>query len=68
MTEHLWTGQPPPWEYIELILCRDVYHCTPSQLREEDFSDIMATLAMLSAENQVREARNKKGGNRTKYT
>jgi len=55
---HLWTKQPPPWEYVELYLCRDVYHCTPSQLRKELASDIYAHLAMIDMENKVAERKN----------
>lgn len=38
-----------------LVLCRDVYHCTPSQLRRENAADILQALEMLDAEAQVRE-------------
>ena len=37
------------------MLCRDVFHCTPSQLRAEDADDILAALACLEAENYVRK-------------
>jgi hypothetical protein len=32
MTAHLAAGWPMPPEYLELVLCRDVYHCPPAQL------------------------------------
>lgn len=60
MAAHLWTKKPPPWEYVELVLCRDVYHCTPSQLRRENALDIIQTLAMLSIEAQVEQAKAKR--------
>ena len=51
----LWTHSPAPVEYTELVLCRDVFHCTPSQLRAEDAEDILAALACIEAENYVRK-------------
>ena len=56
----LWTNGPPPAEYVELMLCRDVYHCTPSVLRAEAAEDVFATLACLEAENYVRERRERR--------
>ena len=47
---HLHTGEPAPPEYIRLILCRDVYHCTPVQLRAVPLPDVLETLATISAE------------------
>lgn len=57
MITALWTSGPPPPEYVELVLCRDVFHCTPSQLRAEAADDIMAALACLDGESYVREQR-----------
>ena len=51
----LWTNGPPPPEYVDLMLCRDVFHCTPSALKAEAADDIFAALACLEAENYVRE-------------
>lgn len=53
MAAHLWTGAPPPLEYVTLVLCRDVYHCTPSQLRQERVVDVLPHLAVLQVEAQV---------------
>ncbi len=47
----------PPAEYVELYLCRDVYHCTPSALAEQDYQVVMAHMACIAAENMVRDAR-----------
>jgi hypothetical protein len=47
---HLHTGEPAPPEYVRLILCRDVYHCTPSELRTVPLPDVLETLATLQAE------------------
>jgi hypothetical protein len=56
----LWTQGPAPVEYTELVLCRDVFHCTPSALRAEDADDILAALACLEAENYVQKQRERK--------
>ena len=50
---HLWANDTAPIEYLELILCRDVFHCTPSQLRAEDYRDVMAALQCLEVEARV---------------
>jgi len=66
VADHIWTKRPPPWEYIEMILCRDVYHCRPSELRQEAYEDIILHLACLGMEREVIEAnmREKKHGNK----
>lgn len=53
MLAHLWTGAPAPWRYTELILCRDVYHCTPVELAQVPLDVILDHLAALSAESEV---------------
>lgn len=55
----LWTKTTMPPEYIDLVLCRDVFHCTPSALRQEAAVDILNALACLEAENKVRAAQEK---------
>jgi hypothetical protein len=55
----LWTHAAPPLEYIELVLCRDVFHVTRSALRAESASDILETLTMLDAEGEVAHLRAK---------
>lgn len=59
--EWLWTGhgQPPP-EYLELVLCRDVYHCAPDVLRRQSLTTILRHLACAEAEAKVNKARKKK--------
>ena len=42
-----------PWEYIEYILCSKVYHCTPSQLREEDADTIMLHLSFYNIRREL---------------
>jgi len=51
----LWTHGPPPQPYVDLMLCRDVFHCTPSQLRAEAADDIFSALACLEAEAMYRK-------------
>ena len=41
---HLYTDAPAPAEYIELILCRDLYHCDPLRLPEIPLEKIIAHL------------------------
>lgn len=50
MLAHLWLSEPAPAEYVDLVLCRDVYHCTPSQLDEEDAARVLEHLECLNAE------------------
>ena len=54
---HTGESQPQPWEYIQLRLCQDVYHCTPSQLDEQDWQTIETHLLILNLEEQLRQAR-----------
>ena len=49
-----------PAEYLVLYLCRDIFHCTPSELKAQDPAEIMKILTCLEAEAQVRETENKK--------
>ena len=51
---HLGLNDDLPWEYTEMRLCRDVYHCLPSELDEEDWPRIRAHLAVLQAEAETR--------------
>ena len=41
-------------EYVTLVLCRDVYHCTPVELRRVPLRDVLAHLACLGVEGRVR--------------
>jgi hypothetical protein len=50
-----------PPEYVELVLCRDVYHCRPSELDEEDDERVAAHLICLEVEEAVRKRREKTG-------
>jgi hypothetical protein len=42
-----------PWEWLELTLCRDVYHCRPSELAEEDWATVSLHLKLLEAKAEV---------------
>lgn len=44
----------PPWEWTELQLCREVYHCLPSALAGEDYDTVATHLEMLAAEGRYR--------------
>jgi len=54
---HLWTSSPAPLEYIELILCRDVYHCPPQHLPPWHICE--EALAMMQVEAEVRKRRSR---------
>lgn len=48
-------------------MCRDVYHCTPSQLKQEDYRVVALHMAFIEAEQEVRqqeEANKSKGKKR----
>lgn len=62
MAEHLWTAAPPPPEYVDLLLCRDVYHCTPAELDAQDAGRILAHLVCLEMEGKARAQREKNAG------
>ncbi len=44
-----------PWEYVELVLCRDIYHCTPGELDKQDPIRVLRHLEALSGEAKVRK-------------
>jgi hypothetical protein len=53
LTNHLRIGgkkNPAPDEYLFLLLCRDVYHCLPSELANEDWGEIADHIAMMQVE------------------
>ena len=55
--EHLWLGsRAAPDEYIDLLLCRDVYHCTPVALDGVPAEVVQTHLALLEAEAGARKA------------
>lgn len=60
MWAHLWTKGPQPWAYMELILCRDVYHCTPAELAQVPLATILDHLACMDVEAKVKQRRAKK--------
>lgn len=59
MREYLYlpNAVPLPREYLTLYLCRDVFHCTPLELRAQSFADVRAALTCLSAEAEHNKAR-----------
>ena len=42
-----------PAEYLRLRLCRDIFRCTPSELRAQDPIDILQVLTCLAIEAEV---------------
>jgi len=50
---HLWTKSPAPLEYIELLCCRDIYHCPPQDL--PPWHIIQQHLMMIGIESEVRK-------------
>lgn len=48
-----------PFELLEVWLCRDVYHCAPSALDEQDPIRVMRHLEAISGEAAVRKLRRK---------
>jgi len=55
-----------PLEYMTLLLCRDVYHCLPSELRtefKENPVDVYRHITCLGAEGSAR-AQEVKSANR----
>lgn len=45
---------PVPADLSELILCRDVYHCTPVELAKVPYETILRHWTVMEAEAQVR--------------
>jgi hypothetical protein len=42
-----------PWAWTELLLCRDVYHCRPSELYDEEWATVSTHLALLEAKAEI---------------
>jgi hypothetical protein len=42
-----------PWAWTELLLCRDVYHCRPSELYDEEWATVSTHLALLEAKAEM---------------
>lgn len=58
LVAHLEAGAPCPGEYLELFLCRDVYHCPPQML--PPLSKILPHLTCIAEENRHRERERKR--------
>lgn len=56
----------PPFEYLEVQLCRDVYHCRASELEDEDWETIERHLVVLEVEAKHRNEKQKKANARNK--
>lgn len=57
---HLWTQGSAPVEYVELLLCRDVYHCPPDVLARQPARTVLRHLTCLRAEAVVQRAQARK--------
>lgn len=58
LAEYLWIGKGgPPVDYVDMILCRDVYHCPPDALDRQDTARVRRHLTCLEVESKVRGAR-----------
>jgi hypothetical protein len=42
-----------PDAYIELLLCRDIYHCTPNELDEQPLDTLLLHLELVRVEQKV---------------
>jgi hypothetical protein len=65
MWKHLWARGVQPWPYMELVLCRDIYHCTPTELAQQPLTTIAAHLTCLDVEAAVRRRKTKHGTRRS---
>ncbi len=52
-------GKPAPLKYIRLQLCRDVYHCSQTELEEQPWTTVMLDIRMIGVENKVRRFKRK---------
>jgi hypothetical protein len=52
-------GKPAPMEYIWLQLCRDVYHCSQTELEKQPWTTAMLDIRMIGVENKVRRFKRK---------
>jgi len=48
-----------PMQYIRLVMCRDVYHCTPAELEAVSWVTIQEDLMMLGVERSIQQRRSK---------
>ena len=58
LSEWLWTGHgQPPNEYLELVLCRDIYHCAPDVLRRQNLGTVLRHLECAKIEATLSKAK-----------
>lgn len=50
--EYLHTGGPPPREYLQLVLMRDVYKCTLEEFKRIPMSKILVDMNLLAIESR----------------
>lgn len=51
----------PPDEYQDMVLCRDIYHCLPSELDGQDWDRIETHLICMDVEAKVRNMKKDDG-------
>ncbi len=64
MLDILWTGNKKkevPIEYIELVFCRDIYHCTPNEFWEVPMEVVEMHMEIMGIEEKVRSFGKPKG-------
>lgn len=57
---------PPPFEYLELQMMRDVYHCDPVTFESIPYDTVMLHIALLNVENEVEQFKNGKSSPKPK--
>lgn len=58
MWAHLWAGDTPPIEYVNMRFYRE-FGWTPDQLKAQEAPDILAILVAWEIEGKVRKLRGK---------
>lgn len=59
---HFWSVAPEgetPIAWTNFILMRDIFHCTPTELKKQPIRKVTAALTCLGAEQTIRDARRK---------
>ena len=59
MLKHFYMKAPAPPEYLQLILCRDIYHCTPVELDQIPIETVMAHLICHTEEQKYLNEKSK---------
>ncbi len=49
-------NEPPPSDFRDLVFCRDLYHCTPSELDAQDADRVETHWFLWQEELKIRKA------------